>query len=387
MLNSNSSQLSNLDQTVDLIIIGAGPAGISTALHLLQLDPAWSGRMLVLEKAQHPRHKLCGGGLTYFGVRILKQLGFVFPLPVPHFPIYDLHFRFQHRVFTAHGLPLVTVFQRSVFDEYLVNWARQRGVVVREDEKVTSIIPVEDGVRVETDQGSYRARAVIGADGSKGICRRVVSNGEGTSRTARALEIFQPVLPWDGLGPYPKIVFDFTPILANLQGYFWQIPMGMNGKTYENRGVYDARFYSQKERAALKTVLAERVQNLDDELDQTQIEGHPIHLFSPRNVFSSPRILLVGDAAGVDPLLGEGIGPALGYGKPAARAIQLAFHRNDFSFRNYRRQLLWSPVGRYLLLRYSIARVGYRFSHHTRFMRNFWRAAVLVARFFPKVKV
>jgi hypothetical protein len=37
-------------------IVGAGPAGLSTALHLLQIDPSWAERMLVLEKAAHPRN-------------------------------------------------------------------------------------------------------------------------------------------------------------------------------------------------------------------------------------------------------------------------------------------------------------------------------------------
>ena len=47
----------------DILIIGAGPAGLSTALHLAQLAPELVGRTLILEKAHHPRPKLCGGGL------------------------------------------------------------------------------------------------------------------------------------------------------------------------------------------------------------------------------------------------------------------------------------------------------------------------------------
>ena len=50
-------------EEVDVVIVGGGPAGVSTALHLLQLDPGWAGRMVVLEKAAHPREKLCGGGM------------------------------------------------------------------------------------------------------------------------------------------------------------------------------------------------------------------------------------------------------------------------------------------------------------------------------------
>ena len=50
---------------VDLLIIGSGPAGCSTALHLARLDPALARRTVILEKAEHPRHKLCGGGLGH----------------------------------------------------------------------------------------------------------------------------------------------------------------------------------------------------------------------------------------------------------------------------------------------------------------------------------
>lgn len=58
---------------VDLIIIGSGPAGISTALHLLQQDPGWADRMIMIEKASHPWPKLCGGGMTRLGWKFLSD--------------------------------------------------------------------------------------------------------------------------------------------------------------------------------------------------------------------------------------------------------------------------------------------------------------------------
>lgn len=53
---------------MDILIIGSGPAGMSTALHLVQTDPAWAERILVIDRATHPRQKLCGGGLTRPGL-------------------------------------------------------------------------------------------------------------------------------------------------------------------------------------------------------------------------------------------------------------------------------------------------------------------------------
>ncbi|MFG0332280.1 MAG: FAD-dependent oxidoreductase, partial [Maioricimonas sp. JB049] len=46
----------------DVIIIGSGPSGSSTALHLAQRSPELARRTLILERDRHPRHKLCGGG-------------------------------------------------------------------------------------------------------------------------------------------------------------------------------------------------------------------------------------------------------------------------------------------------------------------------------------
>ncbi|MFW6097498.1 MAG: FAD-dependent monooxygenase, partial [Chloroflexota bacterium] len=49
---------------VDVLIVGSGPSGMSTALHLVQADAGWAERILVVDKAVHPREKLCGGGVT-----------------------------------------------------------------------------------------------------------------------------------------------------------------------------------------------------------------------------------------------------------------------------------------------------------------------------------
>ena len=55
----------------DVIVVGAGPAGASTAYHLANagLD------VLLLEKASFPRDKICGDGLTPRAVRQLVSMG------------------------------------------------------------------------------------------------------------------------------------------------------------------------------------------------------------------------------------------------------------------------------------------------------------------------
>ena len=95
-------------------------------------------------------------------------------------------------------------------------------------------------------------------------------------------------------------------------------------------GIYDTNILASEERPQLKEPLAKEMARLGFNLDDYEIKGHPIRWFSPRNQMSVPRVLLVGDAAGADPLLGEGISIALGYGSLAAREIAESFQRNDF---------------------------------------------------------
>jgi flavin-dependent dehydrogenase len=82
-------------------------------------------------------------------------------------------------------------------------------------------------------------------------------------------------------------------------------------------------------------------------------------------------VLLVGDAAGVDPLLGEGISFALGYGQVAATQLRDAFTRGDFSFQDYRDRVLNHRIGRFLRQRAAVASLIYRI-HSPRLLRFLW---------------
>ncbi|MGH7597422.1 MAG: NAD(P)/FAD-dependent oxidoreductase, partial [bacterium] len=68
-------------EKIDVCIIGFGPAGIATAAALIKLYPALHDHLVVLEKATHPRHKLCGGGLTPWADVLLRELDLAAPVP------------------------------------------------------------------------------------------------------------------------------------------------------------------------------------------------------------------------------------------------------------------------------------------------------------------
>jgi geranylgeranyl reductase family protein len=372
----------------DLIIVGAGPAGTSTALHLLQMDAGWAGRMLLLEKAAHPRPKLCGGGVTRLGLGILRDLGLPFPLPLPQARVDDVRLQYRAHTIHARGSPQFVVFHRPELDAYLAEQARQRGAQIRENEAVTSFSIDREGVTVTTSHSTYRARALVAADGSKGIVRQTLERKAAPrphAHVARLLETVSNARQDSPLMTQRYARVDFTSTHDGLQGYCWDFPAWVGGQTASNRGIYDARVAVSRPRAHLPALLQEFLASTHGN-DTAPVEGHPIHWFSPRNRLAWARLLLVGDAAGADPLFGEGIAPALGYGQVAAQTLQAAFDTGDFSFQDYRKRVLSSKVGHYLYLRWAVAEGAYRLSEQEWFMRLAWVVGDGVARLWPELE-
>ena len=166
--------------------------------------------------------------------------------------------------------------------------------------------------------------------------------------------------------------FDFFPVPDHIAGYTWDFPTQVGGQAMRCWGVYDSNLLANRPRPPLKTPLAEEMLRYGYTLDQCELQGHPIRWYHPANPLAVPRVLLVGDAAGVDPIFGEGISLALGYGVVAAAELARAFMAGDFSFKEYGRRVRRSPLGRSLLARWVIARILYRL-HWAWFQSWFWR--------------
>src|SRR5690606_21408762 len=107
-----------------------------------------------------------------------------------------------------------------------------------------------------------------------------------------------------------------------------------------------------------------------------------IRWFDKNGRFSQPRILLAGDAAGADPLFGEGISFALGYGLVAAQAVQHAFASGDFSMADYRQRIIRDPLLRSLPIRVWLARLAYLMKYPW-LVRWGWRMARRIVRWTP----
>lgn len=359
----------------DIIIIGGGPAGLSTALHIAQDFPHLTPRLLLLEKARYPRPKLCGGGLVADAEVLLERLG-LDVREVPHVDAAAIHFDFagQGLTFSAPTGHALRIIRRDEFDAWLASKALQAGIEIRQGVTVKNVVVQREGVLIECDAGNFHAQVVVGADGSNGLTRRCVLP-QSSLQTARLLEVLTPP---DGQPPTPNqheadhAYFDFRPVPLGIAGYIWDFPTQVKGEAKRCWGIYDTNLLAGQNRVPLRAALAEEMERNGFDLTAFELQGHPIRWFSPFRPISTSRVILVGDAAGADPLFGEGISMALGYGRIAARALQQALLSGDFSFQRYRQQVLRSPLGQTLTIRWVIAQILYHL-HWEWFQKHFWR--------------
>jgi flavin-dependent dehydrogenase len=311
----------------DVIIVGGGPAGAATALYLARRNPALAARTLLLEKARHPRPKVCAGGLIPHALACLDELGV--GLGVPHVMVDRARVDTPGARVEMDGARFCAVVRRDQFDAALLAAVRTRGVAVVEDEKVTALARVAEGVQVTTTRGDYLARLVIGADGSGSLVRRRLLAGDGApDEVARAVMADIPIAAapalWDGHAR-ARYDFDFRAVPRGLAGYAWAFPCLIDGRPHVNAGVYGWRRRAGVDLVAL-------LRELQRELGGGGVrhQAAPIRCFG-RGPFVAPHVLLVGDAAGVEPLMGEGISFAFEYGRWAAAEIVDALDRNDFA--------------------------------------------------------
>lgn len=340
-----------------IMIAGAGPAGISTWLHLQKKAPELASNSIVIEKAVFPRDKLCGGALCVWGADVLAGLGV--DLDTPSLFVSDLEFRFGKKISRLHHDNYFRIMQRLDFDHELAGAAVKRGLELHEDEKLIDVFRSPHKLIVVTNKGKYDVQVLVGADGAFGTVRRKMLPSQ-KRHIAPALQILTSAdLRYDSEFTEKKTVVDLTAINEGLQGYVWHVPCVRGEIPTIAHGIVDFRLCPNKPRADMKKILSRILKSRNIRKSSKAWSSHPIPWLSDDDIISQPNVILAGDAAGIEPAFGGGIHLSLSYGDLAAQAIIDAFQKDDFSFHDYQERVWSHSVGIFVAKCTRLAREMY----------------------------
>jgi geranylgeranyl reductase family protein len=362
-------------QDADVIVVGAGPAGSTTAYYLAQAGL----NVLLLEKARFPREKVCGDGLTPRAVKALVAMGVdVGPdsgwlrnkglrvvgagmrleLPWPDLDNYP-----------GYGL----VRTRATLDETLARRAQAAGVRLMEGVTVTGPVLDSDGkiagVRAANhdSERTYGSRVVVAADGNSSRLAVAMGLGKRNDRPLGvAVRTYYRSPRHDD--DYLESWLDLWDGDRLLPGYGWAFGMG-DGTSNVGLGLLNtsAAFGNTDYRALLRRWLRSMPEEwgYTEENRTASVRGAALPMGFNRTPHYYRGLLLAGDSAGmVNPFNGEGIAYAMESGEILARTIAQALARpgraeTERVLRGYPVALQQAYGGYYALGRVFVQLIGH----------------------------
>lgn len=333
------------EHDADVIVVGAGPGGSATAYHLARHGL----RVLLLEKTEFPREKVCGDGLTPRAVKQLIKLG------VDTSPAAGWVANRGLRVigggvrleldwpdlasFPNYGL----VRTRLDFDDLLAKRAVAAGAQLRTSTNVTGPVLDDDGrvagvtaeVGPEKEPATFRAPLVVAADGVSGRLPLALGLAKREDRPLGVAVRRYYRSPARHKDDYLESWLELRSREAGdnlLPGYGWIFGLG-DGRVNVGLGVLNSStaFGKTNYRRLLTDWLAATPAEWGM-TDEANADGPILGAALPMGFNRVPHytrgVMLVGDSGGmVNPFNGEGIAYAMESGELAAEVAVQALAR------------------------------------------------------------
>jgi geranylgeranyl reductase family protein len=310
------------ERSFDAVVVGAGPAGSVAALVLARAGAS----VALVDKAAFPRDKACGDLVGPRGVQVLADLGLTVPsagqgsdlLAVGPSGRASRLPAFPGRSYPGHGV----VAPRTGFDGAL----REAAIAAGAHPVRARIAAVEAG-----PAGSLRT--VVGSDGQRLAAGAVIGADGALSPVARLAGMLRPETALWGFAvraylpaevPLPLLVLLDAAPWRIYPGYGWLFP-GADGQANVGIGVglgSTRRPVPLRDDLARFCALLARRGDIRPGVQPGPVMGGWLRMGGSGTPPAAGNVLLVGDAAGlINPLQGEGIGPAMVSARLAAQAV------------------------------------------------------------------
>lgn len=327
----------------DVLILGAGPAGASTALFLAKQGIAST----IIDKATFPRDKICGDALSGKVVEVLNKLdkslanelatdsqylgswGVTFVAPNTQ----ALRVPFTTKVEKKNAPGFIS--KRVDFDNWLVEKLKANPLTTLiENYEVRNYTKQQGYIIAEAKDGSsIHAKLVIACDGAySSFTKNIAGLKTESEHNCHGLRAYYKGVK--GLDSEGFIELHF--INDILPGYFWIFPLpngeanvgiGMRADKMSAKGINLKKSFEKV--IAENPTIAERFKGAEL-VDDIKLFGLP--LGSKKRKLSGDNYMLCGDAAMlIDPFTGEGIGNAMMSGMYAANQAAACIKANDYS--------------------------------------------------------
>lgn len=307
----------------DVVIIGGGLAGLTTAIHLSKLDL----KIILIEKNEFPKHKVCGEYISNEVLPYFKWLGLDISDLKPT-KISKIEFSIANGKMISGDLPLGGFgVSRYVLDNYLFEKAKENGCQIIQD-TVTDIQFIKDEFHISTSNNlKIKSNIAIGAFGKRSNMDQKLNR-----------DFIQKKSPWLAVkahysGNFPNDLVG----LHNFKGGYCGVSKVENDiinicylvdyKTFQQyKSIDEFQLNVIYKNPYLKTIFENSKLLFEKPLTISQIS------FEKKNVVEN-HILMIGDTAGlIHPLCGNGMAMAIHSAKIVSELV-IEFLDNKISSR------------------------------------------------------